>query len=83
MWDTNILKKIENISNGIGCDEREQYLLNNCMSFYASDEYGDHYCVGYNTILNYYTGKKHNPFTWIGYILYDERGYMTVYKKGE
>ena len=83
MWDEAVLKTLADKSNGTGCSKQEQHLLNEYMSFYASNEYGDHYCLGYTTLLDYYTGKKHNPFIWIGYILYSERGYKTVYRKDD
>lgn len=79
MWNKKVLEKLEFIHKGQSGSEKERNYLNNLMCFYANDEHGEHYCLGYNLLMDYYTGKKRNPFTWIGYELFSSRGYEPVF----
>jgi len=67
MWNQRLLDKLDEIYMGQCESAYEINLVRNCLIFYGEDIYGDHYDIGFDTIMKYRTGCKTNPFVWIEY----------------
>ena len=81
MWNQNALEKIKKIHNGQEGSHTEQNLLRNYLAFYACDTRYNFYDISYDTVMNFLSETKRNPFVWIGYSKPLTREYETIYSK--
>lgn len=66
MWKQDLIDRIWSVHDGKQGNDTEQLLVREYMVFYGERD-GQCYCMGYDTVMDMYAGRKPNNLRWIEY----------------